>query len=453
MGFKNFRLNVIARVVLLSGLVVVAVWSVDNTGWQVTPIVCAILSVLLVIELIRYVESVNRELAGFLAFVSHHDFAVRLPLAAKGKVFRDLESAYELLAAEYRNLNLQRAANHRYLEALVEHVSVALICLDSDGAVTLLNRQAKSLFKTPHFASVKSFARIDANLPATIEQLPDGGRALIAVNIADEALQLALFATQFELLGRRYKLISFQNIRDELEQREIDYSQKLIKVLTHEIMNSVTPIISLSKLIRDRLVDENSGEVSVEHIASDEGRRDLARSLASIHSRGSGLLRFVQAYGALTNLPRPSFATIDVVTLLDRVHALLAPALAAEGMSLQAQTVGPNLAVRADAQQIEQVLINLVKNAAEALAGRGDGQILLRGARDDQGKVLIQVVDNGPGIDVAQLDDIFLPFFTTKRDGSGVGLSVSRQLMALNKGLLTVKTALGRGSEFTLRFR
>lgn len=449
MGFKNFRLNVIARVLLLSGLVVLAAWSVNNTGWQVTPIVCAILSVLLVIELVRYVESVNRELAGFLAFVARHDFAVRLPLAAKGKVFHDLESAYELLAAEYRNLNLRRAANHRYLEALVEHVSIALICLDSDGEVTLMNGQAKSLFKTPHFASVKSFARIDANLPATIEQLPDGGRTLIAVRIADEALQLALFATEFELLGRRYKLISFQNIRDELEQREIDYSQKLIKVLTHEIMNSVTPIISLSKLIRD----EHSGEVSVEHLASEEGQRDLARSLASIHSRGSGLLRFVQAYGALTNLPRPSLAAVDVVTLLDRIHALLAPALAAEGMRLQAQTVGPNLAVRADPQQIEQVLINLVKNAAEALAGRGDGQILLRGARDDQGKVLIQVIDNGPGIDVAQLDDIFLPFFTTKRDGSGVGLSVSRQIMALNKGLLTVKTSLGRGSEFTLRFR
>ncbi|HEV7607976.1 MAG TPA: ATP-binding protein [Steroidobacteraceae bacterium] len=450
MGFENFRLNVAARALLLFGLVAVAVWSATNTRLQITPIVCAILAVMLLVELVRYVESVNRELAGFLSFVVHDDFAVSLPLARKGKVFRDLESAYQLLVGKYRDLNLQRAANHQYLEALVEHVSVALICLDGDGAVTLMNREAKALFKTPHLASLKSFGRIDPNLPGVVEELADGGRALISVKIADETLQLALFATEFELLGGRYKLISFQNIRDELEQREIEYSQKLIKVLTHEIMNSVTPIISLTKLIRDRLVDEKTGELTM-NLASDE-RHDLARGLASIHSRGSGLLKFVQAYSVLTNLPRPSLAEVDVAVLLDRVHALMAPALEAEGAALQVQLVGANLTVRADPQQIEQVLINLLKNAAEALAGRG-GQVLLRCTRDDHGKVLIQVVDDGPGIDAAHLDDIFLPFFTTKRSGSGVGLSVSRQIMALNKGMLTVKTASGTGSEFTLRFR
>ena len=452
MGFENFRLNVTARALALFGLIALAAWSATHTAWQVTPIACGILAVVLLVDLVRYVESVNREFAEFLSFVAHDDFAASPPLARKGRVFRQLESAYRLLAGKYRSLNLQRAANHQYLEALVEHVSIALICLDGNGAVRLMNREAKSLFKTPHLPSLKSFGRIDPKLPAAIEELADSGRALIGVKIADEALQLALFATEFELLGERYKLISFQNIRDELEQREIEYSQKLIKVLTHEIMNSVTPIISLTKLIRDRLVDEKTGELAVQDLASDE-QHDLARGLASIHSRGSGLLKFVQAYSVLTNLPRPSIAEVDVAVLLDRVHALMAPVLEAEGVGLQVQAVGANMAVRADPQQIEQVLINLLKNAAEALAGRDGGCVLLRGARDDRGKVLIQVIDNGPGIDSAHVDDIFLPFFTTKRSGSGVGLSVSRQIMALNKGLLTMETALGSGSEFTLRFR
>jgi len=451
MGFENFRLNVAARVLLLFGLIALALWGAIHTAWQVTPIACGILAVVLLVELVRYVESVNRELAEFISFVAHDDFAVNLPLARKGKVFRKLESAYQLLAGKYRSLNLQRAANHQYLEALVEHVSVALICLDAKGEVTLMNREAKSLFKTPHLAGLKSLARVDPNLPAAIEGLADGGRALISVRNADESLQLALFATEFELLGERYKLISFQNIRDELEQREIDFSQKLIKVLTHEIMNSVTPIISLTKLIHDRLVDEKTGEL-MQNLAREE-QHDLARGLASIHSRGSGLLKFVQAYSVLTNLPRPSFSDVEIAALLDRAHALMAPALEADGVGLQVQAVGANMTVRADPQQIEQVLINLLKNAAEALAGRKDGQVILRGARDDHGKVLIQVIDNGPGIDAAHLDDIFLPFFTTKRSGSGVGLSVSRQIMALNKGMLTVKTAPGTGSEFTLRFR
>jgi two-component system, NtrC family, nitrogen regulation sensor histidine kinase NtrY len=452
MGFKSFRLNVAGRALLLFALIAITAWSATNTAWQVTPIVLGVVAFLLLIELVRYVESVNREFAEFLSFVSHDDFAASPALGRKGKVFEELESAYRVLAGKFRSLNLRRAANHQYLEALVEHVSVALICLDGQGSVTLMNREAKALFKTPHLASLKSFGRIDSNLPEAIAQLADGDRAMVSLRDAGETLQLALFATEFELVGERYKLISFQNIRDELEQREIDYSQKLIKVLTHEIMNSVTPIISLTKLIHDRLVDEKTGELATQDLSAEE-RHDLARGLASIHSRGGGLLKFVQAYGALTNLPRPSFAEVDVAALLDRVHALMAPSLQAEGVALQVQTAGARLVVRADPQQIEQVLINLLRNACEALAGREGGQVTLRGARDDHGKVLVHVADNGPGIDAAHLEDIFLPFFTTKRSGSGVGLSVSRQIMALNKGMLTVKTQPGAGSEFTLRFR
>jgi two-component system, NtrC family, nitrogen regulation sensor histidine kinase NtrY len=452
MGFKTFRAAVLQRLLLFGGFVFVAIWGFVKTEWQVTPLLAAALAVLVLIETIRYVESVNRELSGFLEFVAHDDFSSTVATGKSGRVFENLEAAYKLLADKYRQLNRRRELNHLYLEALVEHVSIAILCLDDRNQVTLMNQEAKRLFRTPLLSSLASLARIDLKLPAQLESLADGEHTLIQLRIDGEPVQLASYVTEFQLLDERHRLISFQNIRDELEQREVDFSQKLIKVLTHEIMNSVTPIISLTKLISDRLVDEKSGELAVQGLASDE-QRDLARGLASIHSRGSGLLKFVQAYSALTNLPRPSFAAVDVAALLDRVHALMAPALEAEGRSLQVQAVGMSLTVRADSQQIEQVLINLVKNAAEALAGRDDGRVLLRGARDDEGKVLIQVIDNGPGIEAAHLDDIFLPFFTTKRGGSGVGLSVSRQIMALNKGLLTVKTALGGGSEFTLRFR
>lgn len=173
--------------------------------------------------------------------------------------------------------------------------------------------------------------------------------------------------------------------------------------------------------------------------------------MASIHAQGNGLLKFVQAYSALTNEPRSAVSDVDVAARLQRVQALGSRARSAGRGSADADcrcecdSARRSIAGGADA--------NLLKNAAEALDERDDGRVLLRGARDDHGKVLIQVIDNGPGIDAAHLDDIFLPFFTTKRSGSGVGLSVSRQIMALNKGLLTVKTAPGAGSEFTLRFR
>lgn len=450
MGFSNFRANVVVRLLLLAGLIFACTWGVLNTDWQVTPIVTAALAVLAAVELIYYVESVNRELAAFLDFVSHHDFSAGLPVGRKGKVFSRLENAYALLMREYRNLNRERAANHRYLESLVEHVSTALLCLDADGNIRLMNEQAKKLFRTPQLPSVRSLKRIGDGLPERIEALRDGDHDLIDVKVGDESLQLAVFATEFELLGRRYKLISFQNIRDELEQREVDFSQKLIRVMTHEIMNSVTPIIALTKVIEDSLLQSDAdGSDS----AAAEERKDLLRSLASIQSRGSGLLRFVQAYSTLTNLPRPRTADVDVAGVLKQVDTLMAPTLHAGGVALETEVAADELSVRADPEQIQQVLINLVKNANEALLGREDGRVRLRAARGDHGDVIVQVIDNGSGIDEGQLNDIFVPFFTTKRSGSGVGLSISRQLMLLNKGMISVKTERGAGTEFTLRFK
>lgn len=452
MVFRTFRVQVVARLLLLTGLVLVLLWGLVNTSWEATPIVCGVLALLVVADLIRYVESTNRQLAGFLEFVSHHDFAVGVPIREKGESFGRLEAAYDTLASEFRHLNREKAANHRYLESLVEHISSALVCLDDHGTVTLMNGHAKELFGTPYLNSLKSFRRIDTRLPELIGGLVDGSRTLVSLKLADEPLQLALYATEFQLLGRHYKLISFQNIRDELEQREIDYSQKLIKVLTHEIMNSVTPIIALTKLVEDRLMNKDTGRLKAGPLDAEE-RDDLARSLASIESRGNGLLGFVQAYSSLTGLPRPKIRDVGVEALFDRVVSLMAPELEADGIELEGSVEKPGLLVHADPDQIEQVLINLVKNAAEALNGRRDGRIRLRAGQDQRGKVQIRVADNGTGIDPEKLEDIFVPFYTTKRKGSGVGLSVSRQIMSLNKGVISVKTAAGRGSEFTLRFR
>lgn len=451
MGFKSFRINVVLRIVLIGTLVFVAVWGVVNTGWQLTPIVCAVLALVLLADLVGYVESVNRELAGFLSFVAHQDFSASIPIGRKGPIFRDLESAYSVLMAEFRKLNQEKAANYQYLESLVEHVSIALLCLDDEGRVKLMNDQMKRLFKLPYLHSVKTLQRLDPKLPELISELGDGDRSMINLTVDGEPLQLALYATEFQLLGHRYKIISVQNIRDELEQHEVDFSQKLIRVMTHEIMNSVTPIISLSKVIEDSLLDGGDGAKLPD--LSQEEHRDLLRSVASIQSRGNGLLRFVQAYGTLTNLPQPKVVSVGIPALLEQTGTLMAALLKSENVVLETQIEEEGLSVEADPEQLQQVLINLVKNAVEAVSGEPDARVRLRASRNGQGQVLVQVIDTGPGIDESQLDHIFVPFFTTKRNGTGVGLSVSRQIMFLNKGLISVKTKPGRGSEFSLTFR
>ncbi len=433
---SNFRLQVAARVALIVIGVAVAIWGWVEEPWLITPVVAGVLTVLLAVELVWYVERTQREFTGFLNAVAHHDYSVPIPLQKKGKVFDELEQAYRVLAAEFQRLNLQKAAHHQYLEAVVEHVGIALISLDDAGNLVMVNGRARQLFGE-QLLSVKSLGKFDERLPALLAQVDDGDRDLLRVQRGDDTLQLVIYCTALTLLESRHRLVSFQNIRDELEKREIESWQKLIRVLTHEIMNSVTPIISLSKLIQETLAAEG------------DERSDLARSANAVHSRSSGLLEFVKAYRKFATVPVPAFTDFEARPLLERVRMLMDESLAAQQVMMEIECA-PGLGIHADARQIEQVLINLARNAIEALAEAPGGRILLRASRNEQGRVLLQVIDNGPGIDPVHLDNIFVPFFTTKRGGTGVGLSISRQLVQANRGFISVRPGEDNGCAFTL---
>jgi len=452
MGFSSFRLNVLWRVLVVLALCLAVVWGWLETQWLATPIVCAALLVLATLALIRYLERTAREMAGFLNFIASHDFSIAVSIPHKEGVFRELEQAYRVLTGEFRRLNLQKASDHRYLEAVVEHAGVALVCFE-DEAVTMLNDRARRLFGEPHLVSLKSFERIDPRLEGLLRQLGHDERSLISVNRGEDRLQLVIYATTFDLLGRHFKLVSFHNIRDELDRRETDSWQKLIRVLTHEIMNSVTPIISLSQLVRDTIKDDGGGTPAFRALTPQD-QEDMLRSVSAIHARSLALLEFVQAYRNFARLPDPVLGEVDVAALFARVATLMAPDLAAQHIALESHCEPPGLALQADAQQIEQALINLVRNAAEALAGCPAPRIELRGTRDGAGYVMLQVSDNGPGIDPAHLENIFVPFFTTKRHGSGVGLSITRQIMQAHSGIVTARSpSAGAGSVFSLRFQ
>jgi two-component system, NtrC family, nitrogen regulation sensor histidine kinase NtrY len=432
MVFSNFRLHVAARVTLIAISVAVAIWGWVVAKWLVTPLVAGLLALVLVAEMVWYVERTHREFTSFLGAIAHQDYSVPIPKQHKGAVFDELEQAYRVLTKEFQRLNLQKAANHQYLEALVEHVGIALISLDNDGNLVMANERARALFGE-QLLSVNSFGRFDERLPGLLGKISDGDRDLLTVLRGGDTLQLVIYCTSLTLLDRRHRLVSFQNIRDELEKREIESWQKLIRVLTHEIMNSVTPIISLSKLIQETLASEG------------DERSDLARSANAVHSRSSGLLEFVKAYRSFATIPVPTLADFEVLPLLERVRTLMADSLASHGTRIEIQCPGMFL-IHADAQQIEQVLINLSRNAIESQAQ----QIVLGAAFNNQGRVMIEVIDNGPGIDAVHLENIFVPFFTTKRGGSGVGLSISRQLIQANRGFIYVKPGEPNGSVFTL---
>jgi two-component system nitrogen regulation sensor histidine kinase NtrY len=446
MDFSSFRFQAALRVLLLAACVCIAIWGWMVAQWLVTPVVAGVVALLCAGELVWFVERGQRELSAFLGSISHQDYSVPIPARKSGRESDRLERVYRLLAGEFKRLNLQKAANHQYLEAVVEHVGVALVSLDDTGAIAMMNEPARRLFGLSQVSGLKSFARFDPRLPGLLEQIQDGGRDLLRVQRGDELLQVVLYATSFTLLDRRYKLVSFQNIRDELEKREIESWQKLIRVLTHEIMNSVTPIISLSKVVQETL---SGAEAQGRPLAEDE-RDDLLRSVNAVHSRSNGLLEFVRAYRSFATVPTPAFQIVDALSLLRRAATLMSETLAAQGIELEIDCPDDSLRVNVDPYQFEQVLINLLRNAAEALIGQAAGRVILRGARDERSRVMVQVIDNGPGVDPAHLENIFVPFFTTKRGGTGVGLSVSRQLVQANRGFIFVKQAEPRGCAFTL---
>lgn len=442
MAFRSsFRMNVVARVALLSGLVFVLWWSLLRTSWDATPVICVVLLALVTAELIRYVESGTRDLGNLLRAVAGGDFTSALPRRQRSAPFAEYEAASRTLIQTYQRLDLRRAASDELLRDVVEHIGAAVLCFNAGGRIAFANAAARTMLGTPVGTDIASLARTDPRLPALLMSLRDDERAQTELTVAGEHALLLLHARCFTLLDEDFTAVFCHDIRNELESRDIEAWQTLTRVLTHEMMNSLTPIMTLSGLLRDTMGTGTTGVAPV--------TEDVCESIEVIHERSSGLARFIQAYRQFSHPPVPVPADISAATLLDRVARLKKPELDQAGIHLDIDT-DPVAMLHVDAQQMEQVLINLLRNAQEALAGQPGGRIELRGGRDAHGHVLIQVVDNGPGIPAEIIGKVFVPFFTTRSGGTGIGLALSRQIVQLNGGKITVEGQPG-SCRFMLR--
>jgi nitrogen fixation/metabolism regulation signal transduction histidine kinase len=445
MAFSNaFRVNVMARVGLMSALLFALLWSMLRTGWDAMPLVCAVLVIVAIIELFRYVERGTRDLTALMQAVAHNDFTSPLPRSKRGAPFNEYEQASRTLVETYRRLNLARAASDELLGAVVGHVGVAVLCFDQRGRVAFANSEAQKMLGSPVAGAISSLSSTHRDLPARLLALKDNERTQLSLPLRGEPVHLLLHARRFVLLGEHYSVVACHSIGEEMESREVEAWQSLTRVLTHEMMNSLTPIIALCGLVRETLKDQVASGLA----PSDE---DMARSIDAIHERSSGLLHFVESYRQFSNPPQPVPCATAASDLLDRVARLQSPELARSGIVLNVETEQPSPMLHVDPHQIEQVLINLVRNAQQALVGCEAPRIRLSSARDTQGGTVLQVTDNGPGIDPSLMGNLFVPFFTTRPGGTGIGLTLSRQLTQLNRGRISVRGTPGE-CVFTLRF-
>jgi two-component system nitrogen regulation sensor histidine kinase NtrY len=446
---RSFRVKIALRIILIGLIMSAFVFTINQEKWYVATGVSALLAVGLLVELFWFVDRSNRAFRNLILALKHQDFSQSFISRYNEKSFVELEKEFREIIELYKHARLEKEVHYQYLQFIINHINIAVICYREDGSVELTNPAARALLGISNLSNLDQIRQIDKKLHDIISNLGPGDKELIKLMLKSELMVLSVFATEFKLQDIFYKLVSLQNIRSELDEQELESWQKVIRVLTHEIMNSVTPVSSLSTAINEMLRDEKGRPKDLTSIEEDD-MNDMYDSLKTIEERSKGLLNFVSTYKNLTRLPIPQFRHIKVEGLLNHVSVLMKKVLDKNDIELEISPLSPELEIYADQDLIQQVLINLIINAKDAMQRRRNKKINFSAVKKN-GKVMIHVKDNGPGINHDNMDKIFIPFFTTKKKGSGIGLSLARQIMRMHKGSIYFSSD-DEGTVFTLEF-
>lgn len=450
MAFKDFRFNVAFRLIILGGTLLAFAFSVVKYGTLVSSGLLAFIAVIELLELYRYISKTNRKLQRFLESVKYSDFISGFSADNQlGQSFKDLNIAFNEVLDAFRKARSEKEEHLLYLNTIVEHVSTGLLSFDDQGDISLINATAKKLLKIDKIRNIEELLDTHTRFYKVIFDLPTGKSTLYR---GDGDTQLSVHATEIVLRGIKVKLVALQNIQPELQRKELEAWQNLTRVLRHEIMNSITPIASLTSTMKDILVEDLEQKEDSQFELPLEAVDDLQDGLDTIESRSQGLIRFIDAYRDYTAIPLPAISAVEVQHLLEHVGNLLKAELRQQGVELDITTSPVDLTIPMDEELIEQILINLTKNAYEALKDHKQPKITLKAYVDLDNNPKIEVIDNGPGIIREAIDQIFVPFYSTKTTGSGIGLSLSRQIMQLHNGTLTVESELDKKTTFTLTF-
>jgi len=439
---KHFSIGVLRRIGWLVMCAGTAVYCWEKQQWTLVGLL-GLLCGVAIWQLYYYVTNINRKLTRFFESVRYSDFAVKFRSDDKmGESFQEINQQFNEVMEAFRLARAEKEANLQYLNTIVQQISTGLISFGSDGRVELINSAALKMLGIYRLRLLDDLRESHPQLFTLISTLKTGARQLYQTS--DEE-SLSVHATQMQLRGKVLRIVVLQNIQSELQQKEIQAWQNLTRVLRHEIMNSLTPILSLAGTMKE-IVHFDIMPV----IPENEGVQDLTEALQTLEKRSAGIIQFVNAYRDYTTLPKPVFVEIKAKDLLNRVIQLFHKDFQEAMIDLKITIVPETLSLTIDTDQIEQVLINLIKNAIEALQGHANPTLTIRMYSDMNQHVYIEVTDNGSGIEPEAMERIFIPFFTTKKTGSGIGLSLSRQIIQQHGGSLTVSSKVGEGSTFVV---
>ena len=460
MIFKNFYLNTVFRLGLIffTGFLVLLIFQLLPGEYMFTLLGIGMILVIQFFLLLRFINRFNQDLTRFLSAVKNEDLMLVFQEAQENKYFRELYQSLNELNEKIVAARAEGQKQSLLLDSLVNNIGIGLIIYYDTGEIKMINHAAKEILQVTSLNHINRLKNIEADLYDRIINLQPGKPVVVRFihhnQVQNEhgiVQQLLLKKDVTKREEKTLNTVSVQNIVKEMERKELDSWQKLIRVLTHEIMNSVSPILSLTRSITRYFREEKKNQPISPADITDKIVGKTLSGLHTISDTGEGLIDFVTKYRSLTRLPEPQLVSFRIETLFNKVKELMQEEINKEHISFTTVIAQDELELVADINQLEKVLINLVKNSVEALAQKGRGNIQLEAIKK-QDIIFLQVKDDGPGISPDLVDDIFVPFFTTKTTGSGIGLSISRQIMLKHEGTLFVHSIPGEKTVFTLKF-
>jgi signal transduction histidine kinase len=451
MKLDRFRVATSLRAALLIGTISLFAYLLFHTTLYEMTSLTGLLALYQVYSFVKWIERRNRNLARFLEAVEAEDFTQTFSVGKTGKAFDELNRTLNRITQRFEEVRAEREDQFQYFQFVVQQLGVGLIVLQQSGKVDMINRAAKRLLGVSHLRDVGEINSISKDLFEALHTADPRNSKLVRIENNNLSVRLAIQTSQFRLRGTSYTLAAIQDMRGEMEEIELDAWQNLIKVLTHEIANSIAPIASLAstanKMLSDTDLQHNeTGQMSPSVL------KDVQTAVRTIETTSEGLLRFVNSYRTLTHIPNPKLVVFPIGMLFSRVKQLVGSAVNENGITFTTTVEPESLELTADPGLLEQVLLNLLMNSIQALSGRTGGQMSLSARLEEKGRIAIRVEDNGPGIPKEIQEKIFIPFFTTRDTGSGIGLSLSRQILHLHHAMISVHSNPDEKTVFTIVF-
>jgi signal transduction histidine kinase len=447
MIFNRYEWRLLLRVFLMF-LALCAAAFVTVKGQPLYLVIFIPLIIYSVIEMIRFQKKAQDEVNQFVESIHYRDFSRHFDVRKAPNELKPLRKGFNDINTTFKLISRERETQYHYLQKILELVDTGILSYEEDtGNISWINEAFKKLLSIPYLKTIQSLEKREPEVYLELTRLKPGESNIITITRNQQLVKILITASLMRSDEKLYKLIAFQNVSEALDETESKAWSKLLNVMTHEIMNSVAPISSLADTLKNRL---QSPEIAEAMDSSD--LEDLELGIDTIKRRSDGLLKFTESYRSLNKITKLDRDKVLVRNLFENLNSLMRPTLEKKNIELEIILRDPALAVEADINLIEQVMINLLVNAIEAVKDREEPRITLSAEAQSGSKTLVKITDNGMGMPHELLDKIFIPFFSTKKTGSGIGLSLCKQIMLLHKGNIQVQSTEGKGSSFILQF-